>query len=189
MAKISANEVRAGMLVEIDKRLWRVAKARHVHVGGRGGAYMQLEAKDLESGSKNSFRLRTDEKVERPFVEQRRARFLYRQDDEFVVMDEESFEQTPLPADLFEGREGYVQPDMLIDVNFYDGRAIGAALPPSVDLKIESTEPQAKGATAASSYKPAVMETGVTVMVPPFLSEGEVIRVNTETGEYIERAD
>lgn len=187
MAKIPATEIRAGILVEIDKKLWRVSKARHVHVGGRGGAYMQIEAKNAETGAKNGFRLRTDEKVERPFVDQRKMRFLYMDGADFVLMNEETFEQINLGADFFEGREGYMLPNMQVEVNFYEDRPIGAVLPSSVDLKIVRTEPQARGATAASSYKPAEMETGITVMVPPFVSGGETIRVNTDSGEYIER--
>lgn len=187
MAKISATEVRIGVLIEMEGRLWRVVKARHVHVGGRGGAYMQVEAKDLATGSKNSFRLRTDEKVERPFVEQRKMRFLYREGDDFVLMDENNFEQTTLSPDFFEGREGYMLPDMVVEVNFYRERAIGVLLPSSVELRITETEPQAKGATATSSYKPATMETGIMVMVPPFVCDGEVIRISTDSGEYLER--
>ena len=188
MAKIAAADIRGGILIEIEGRLWRVTRARHVHVGGRGGAYMQVEAKDIESGSKNNLRLRTDEKIERPFVEQRKMRFLYRDGDEYMFMDEESFEQVGLSADLFEGREGFILPDMLAEVNFYNERAIGVTLPPSVTLEIVQTEPQARGATATSSYKPATVETGMTVMVPPFVDTGEKIRVNTDSGEYIERA-
>ncbi|MGU9952055.1 MAG: elongation factor P [Gammaproteobacteria bacterium WSBS_2016_MAG_OTU1] len=187
MAKISATDVRSGILVELEGRLWRVSKARHVHVGGRGGAYMQVEAKDIETGNKNSFRLRTDDKVERPFVEQRSMNFLYQDGADFMFMDEENFEQTTLAADFFEGREGYMLPEMLVEVNFYDSRAIGVTLPPSVALVITDTEPQVKGSTATSSYKPATMETGIIVMVPPFVSIGEKIRVNTDSGEYIER--
>ena len=188
MAKIPATEVRGGILIEMEGRLWRVVKSRHVHVGGRGGAYMQIEAKDIAAGAKNSFRLRTDEKVERPFVEQRKMRFLYQDGEEFVLMDEQTFDQISLAADLFEGREGYMTPDMAVEVNFHGERPIGVVLPPSVSLRITETEPQAKGATAASSYKPAAMETGITVMVPPFVSSGEIIRVSTDSGEYLERA-
>ena len=187
MAKIAATDVRAGILIEMEKRLWRVTRARHVHVGGRGGAYMQVEVKDIVSGGKNSFRLRADEKVERPFVEQRKMRFLYREGDDFVLMDEESFEQLSLSPDYFEGREGYILPDLPMEVNFYEERPIGVVLPSSVALKITNTDPQVKGATVTSSYKPAAMETGITVMVPPFVASGETVRVNTETGEYLER--
>ena len=188
MAKISATEVRGGALIERDGRLWRVVRAKHVHVGGRGGAYMQVEAKDAETGAKSNIRLRADEKVERPFVERRDMRFLYQDGDGFVCMDEQSYEQATLPADLFEGREGFLVADILVGVNFYEGRPIGVEMPPSVTLEVTQTEPQAKSATASSSYKPATVETGVTVMVPAFVSEGEKIRVNADTGEYVERA-
>lgn len=189
MAKISATDIRSGILIEVDKRLWRVTKARHVHVGGRGGAYMQVEAKDIETGSKNNIRLRTDEKVERPFVEQRKMRFLYADGDDYLFMDEENFEQSALAAELFEEKSGFLLADMLIDINLHDGRIIGAELPSAVTLTITATEPQAKGSTATSSYKPATMETGITVMVPPFIQTGEKIRVNVETGDYMERAE
>ena len=188
MAIISATEVRAGALIERDGRLWRVARAKHVHVGGRGGAYMQVEAKDVESGAKTNIRLRTDEKVERPFVERRDMRFMYRDADGFVCMDERSYEQAALPEELFEGREGFLIPDTVVGVNFHEGRPIGVEMPAAVTLEVTQTEPQAKSATASSSYKPATMETGVTVMVPAFVGEGEKIRVNADTGEYVERA-
>ena len=188
MAIISATDVRAGALIERDGRLWRVSRAKHVHVGGRGGAYMQVEAKDVETGAKSNIRLRTDEKVERPFVERRDMRCLYQEDGGFVCMDEQSYEQLTLPSDLFEGREGFLIADTVVGVNFHEGRPIGVEMPSAVVLEVSQTEPQAKNATASSSYKPAVMETGVTVMVPAFIGTGEKIRVNTDTGDYAERA-
>ena len=103
MEKISATEIRNGHLIAIGGRLWRVVRARHVHVGGRGGAYMQMEVKDVESGAKNNMRLRTDEKVERPFVEQRKMRYLYADGDGHVFMDEDNYEQATLRAELFDG--------------------------------------------------------------------------------------
>ena len=189
MAKILATEVRNGILIEMNKTLWRVTQARHVHVGGRGGAYMQVEAKDIVSGGKNSFRLRTDEKVERPFVEQRKMRFLYADGDNYVFMDEENFEQTELNADLLDNRQGYLLADTVVGINIYNERIIGVEFPPSVVLEVVQTEPQAKGATVTSSYKPATVQTGLTVMVPPFINTGEKIRVATDSGEYQERAE
>lgn len=189
MAKISATEIKNGILIEYEGRLWRVVKARHVHVGGRGGAYMQVEVKDIATGAKNSVRLRTDEKVDRPYVEQRRMRFLYAADDEYMVMDEENFDQVALTADLLDGRERFLLPDTLVDVNVHEGRVIGVVLPSSVVLTVTHTDPQVKGATASASYKPAETETGITVMVPPFIGTGEKIRVNVDSGEYLERAD
>ncbi|MCH9704927.1 MAG: elongation factor P [Proteobacteria bacterium] len=187
MAKISATEVRSGILIEWEKRLWRVVKSRHVHVGGRGGAYMQVEVKDIETGSKNNIRMHTDDKVERPFVETRKMRYLYAEEGGYIFMDEENYEQLTLENDFFEDREGYLIPDILIDVLLYEGRVIGATLPTSVVVKIVQTDPQAKGSTVTSSYKPAQVETGITVMVPPFIEEGIKIRISTDSGEYLER--
>lgn len=186
MAKIMATEVRSGVLIEWEGRLFRVVKARHVHVGGRGGAYMQVEVKDIDTGSKNNIRMHTDDKVERPFVESRKMRYLY-EDDGYVFMDEETYEQLTLEKELFEGREGYLLADMLVDVLLHQERVIGATLPPHVVLTITQTEPQNKGATAASSYKPAQTDTGITVMVPPFVEEGTKVKVSTDSGEYLER--
>lgn len=187
MPIISATEIRGGALIAVKGRLWRVVSARHVHVGGRGGAYMQVEAKDLETGAKNNMRLRTDEKVERPFVEQRKMRYLYPDGEERVLMDEENYEQLTLANDFFDEGAKFLIPDTAITVQFHEGKAIGAELPASVALTVTETDPQNKNATAAAGYKPATLETGAVVMVPPFVGSGEKVRVNTSTGEYIER--
>jgi elongation factor P len=187
MAKVLATEVRAGNLIEWDKRVWRVLKSYHVHVGGRGGAFMQVEMKDIEAGTKTNQRFRTDEKVERAFVEGREMEYLYADGPSYVFMDKETFEQLNLSADLLEGQVEYLLPNTVVLVNFHNERPIGVQLPPSVVLTITETEPTLKGATATGSFKPAKTETGLTVMVPPFVSEGEKVKVNTDSGEYIER--
>ncbi len=187
MAKVLATEVRAGNLIEFDKRVWRVLKSYHVHVGGRGGAFMQVEMKDIESGTKTNQRFRTDEKVERAFVEGREMEYLYEDGSSYVFMDKETFEQLNLTAELLEGQVEYLLPNTVVLVNFHNERPIGVQLPPSVVLTITETEPTLKGATATGSFKPAKTETGLTVMVPPFVGEGEKIKVNTDSGEYIER--
>ena len=187
MAKVLATEVRAGNLIEFDKRVWRVLKSYHVHVGGRGGAFMQVEMKDIESGTKTNQRFRTDEKVERAFVEGREMEYLYEDGSSYVFMDKETFEQLNLTAELLEGQVEYLLPNTVVLVNFHNERPIGVQLPPSVVLTITETEPTLKGATATGSFKPAKTETGLTVMVPPFVGEGEKIKVNTDSGEHIER--
>ena len=188
MAKVTATEVRAGNLIEWEKRVWRVLKAYHVHVGGRGGAFMQVEMKDIESGTKKNERIRTEDKIERAFVDQRNMQYLYSDGSGHVFMDQESFEQLTLPADFLEGQAGYLVPNIDVQVNFYQDRPIGVQLPPSVVLTVTETEPNLKSATATGSFKPAKTETGLTVMVPQFIIEGTKIKVNTDTGEYIERA-
>ncbi len=187
MSKVLATEIRAGNLIEFEKRVWRVLKCYHVHVGGRGGAFMQVEMKDVESGTKLNQRFRTDDKVERAFVDNREMEYLYNDGGSLVFMDKENYEQLSLSADFLEGQVEYLLPNTDVLMNFYSGRVIGLQLPPSVVLTITETEPNLKGATATSSYKPAKTETGLTVMVPPFVLQGEKIKINTDSGEYIER--
>jgi elongation factor P len=188
MAKILATEIRAGNLLEWDKRLWRVLKSYHVHVGGRGGAYMQIEIKDIESGQKRNERLSTDEKIERPFIDSRQMTYSYQDGDSYVFMDNETYEQLTLPAEFLEGQTGYLLPNMQVQINFHNGRTIGVQLPTSVVLEVVETEPGIRNATATNSFKPAKMETGITVQVPGFVSAGEKIRVSTDSGSYMERA-
>jgi elongation factor P len=188
MAKVLATEIRAGNLIEWDKRVWRVLKSYHVHVGGRGGAFMQVEMKDIESGTKRNERIRTEDKIERAYVEQRAMQYLYSDGAHYVFMDQKTFEQLTLPGELLEGQSGYLIPNIDVQVNFHNDRPIGVQLPPTVTLTVGETEPNLKSATATGSFKPARTETGLTVMVPQFVSEGERINVNTDTGEYITRA-
>ena len=188
MAKVSAVETRVGNLLEWDKRVWRVLKCYHVHVGGRGGAFMQVEMKDIESGTKTNQRFRTEDKVERAFVEPRDMEYLYQDGDSYVFMDKQNYEQLSLSADFLEGQSGFLLPNTDVQINFYNGRAIGVELPPSVVLTITDTEPAIKNATATTTFKPARMETGITVQVPPFVNQGERIKVNTNDGTYMERA-
>jgi elongation factor P len=188
MAKVLATEIRPGNLIEWDKRVWRVLKAHHVHVGGRGGAFMQVEMKDIESGTKKNERIRTEDKIERAFVEPRQMQYLYSDHGGYIFMDKQSFEQLTLPSDFLEGQTGYLMPNTDVQVNFHNDRPIGVQLPPTVTLAIVETEPNLKSATATGSFKPAKTETGLTVMVPQFVLDGERIKVNTDTGEYIERA-
>jgi elongation factor P len=187
MAKVLATEIRAGNLLEFEKRVWRVLKCYHVHVGGRGGAFMQVEMKDIEAGTKLNQRFRTEEKVDRAYVESREMEYLYNDASSYVFMDKETYEQLNLSADFLEGQAEFLLPNTDVQLNFHNGRVIGMQLPASVVLTITETEPNLKGATATSSYKPAKTETGLTVMVPPFVLEGEKIKVNTDSGEYIER--
>ncbi len=188
MAKVLATEIRPGNLIEWDKRVWRVLKSHHVHVGGRGGAFMQVEMKDIESGTKRNERIRTEDKIERAFVDLRDMQYLYSDGSGYIFMDKETYDQLTLPSEFLEGQAGYLIPNTDVQVNFHNDRPIGIQLPPTVTLKVVETEPNLKSATATGSFKPARTETGVTVMVPQFVAEGESIKVNTDTGDYIERA-
>jgi len=188
MAKVLATEVRAGNLIEWDKRVWRVLKSYHVHVGGRGGAFMQVEMKDIESGTKRNERIRTEDKIERAYVEPRAMQYLYNDGTGYVFMDQQTFEQLALPQELLEGQAGYLVPNVDVQVNFHNDRPIGVQLPSTVTLTVTETEPNLRGATATGSFKPAKTDSGITVMVPQFVTGGSRINVNTDTGEYIDRA-
>ena len=188
MAKVAAVEIRVGNLIEWDKRVWRVLKCYHVHVGGRGGAFMQVEMKDIEAGTKTNQRFRTEDKVERAFVDPREMQYLYQDGESFVFMDKQDYEQLSLSADFLEGQSGYLLPNTDVQVNFYDGRPIGIELPPSVVLTVVETEPGIRNATATNMFKQAKMDTGILVQVPPFIAQGEKIKVSTNDGSYMERA-
>jgi len=187
MAKVSAVEIRIGNLLEWDKRVWRVLKCYHVHVGGRGGAFMQVEMKDIEAGTKTNQRFRTEDKIERAFVDPRAMQFLYQDGGGYVFMDQENYEQLTLQAEFLEGQAGYLLPNTGVQINFHNGRAIGVEIPPSVVLTVVDTEPGIRNATATNTFKPAQMETGITVQVPPFINKGEKIKIDTNAGTYMER--
>ena len=188
MAKVLATEIRVGNLIEWDKRVWRVLKSYHVHVGGRGGAFMQVEMKDIEAGTKTNTRFRTDEKVERAYVEPREMQYLYQEGASYVFMDKESYEQLPLDSGMLEGQTGYLLPNTDVQINFHNDRPIGVQLPSSVVLTVVQTDPNIRNSTVTTSFKPATTDTGLVVQVPPFIETGEKIKVNTDDGAYIERA-
>ena len=188
MAKVLATEIRVGNLIEWDKRVWRVLKSYHVHVGGRGGAFMQVEMKDIESGTKTNTRFRTDEKIERAYVEQREMQYLYQEGDHYVFMDKDTYEQLTVSAEMLEGQSGFLLPNTDVQINFHNERAIGVQFPPSVVLTVVETDPNIRNSTVTTSFKPATTETGLVVQVPPFIETGEKIKVNTDDGAYIERA-
>ena len=188
MAKVEAVEIRVGQLLEWDKRVWRVLKSYHVHVGDRGGAFMQVEMKDIEVGTKTNQRFRTEDKIERAFVDPREMQYLYQDGDSYVFMDKENYEQMSLSAEFLEGQAGFLLPNTDVQINFYNSRPIGVELPPSVVLTVADVEPGIKNATATTSFKPAKMETGIIVSVPPFVNTGDKIKVDTNEGKYMERA-
>ena len=187
MAKINGNEIRPGNVLEHDGGLWAAVKVDHVKPG-KGGAFAQVELKNLRTGTKLNERFRSADKVEKVRLEQKDQQFLYESDGMLVFMDTETFEQIELPSDLLGERRPFLQDGMQIVVEFYDEEALNASLPGKVVCKVVETEPVVKGQTAANSFKPAILDNGVKVMVPPFISQDEAIVVNTETMEYSERA-
>ncbi len=187
MPKINGNEIRPGNILEHADGLWIAVKVDHVKPG-KGGAFAQVEMKNLRSGSKLNERFRSADKVERVRLEQKDQQFLYETDGMLTFMDTATYEQIELPADLLGERRPFLQDGMIAQVEFYDEEALSVSLPQKVTCTIVETEPAVKGQTAANSFKPAVLDNGVRLMVPPFVNQDEAIVVNTETMEYSERA-
>lgn len=187
MPKINGNEIRPGYILEHNDSLWAAVKVDHVKPG-KGGAFAQVEMRNLRNGSKLNERFRSADKVERVRLEQKDQQFLYENDGMLVFMDTETYEQVELPSEILGDRRPFLQDGMTIVVQFHESEALSATLPQKVICKIAETEPVVKGQTAANSFKPAILDNGIKVMVPPFVGQDEDIVVNTETMEYTERA-
>lgn len=187
MPKINGNEIRPGNVLDHNGGLWVAVKVDHVKPG-KGGAFAQVEMRNLRNGSKLNERFRSADKVERVRLEQKDQQFLYESDGMLVFMDNETFEQIELPAEILGERRPFLQDGMTIQVEYYDAEALSATLPQKVQCKVVETEPVVKGQTAANSFKPAILDNGIKVMVPPFIAQDEDIIVDTGTMEYSERA-
>ena len=187
MPKINGNEIRPGNVLEHDGGLWAAVKVDHVKPG-KGGAFAQVEMRNLRNGTKLNERFRSADKVERVRLEQKDQQFLYEDAGMLIFMDAETYEQVQLPAELLGDRRPFLQDGMTIVVEFYEEEALNATLPQKVTCKVVETEPVVKGQTAANSFKPAILDNGVKVMVPPFIAQDEDIAINTYSMEYSERA-
>lgn len=187
MAKINGNEIRPGSILDHDGGLWAAVKVNHVKPG-KGGAFAQVEMKNLRDGRKLNERFRSEDKVEEVRLENKDQQFLYETDGRLVFMDAETFEQIELDAELLGDRRPFLQDGMTATVQYYGEEALSLSIPQKVTCTISETEPVVKGQTAANSFKPAILDNGVRIMVPPFIGEGEAIIVNTDPMEYSERA-
>jgi elongation factor P len=186
--KINGNEIRPGNVLEHQGTLWAAVKVQHVKPG-KGGAFAQVELKNLLDGRKLNERFRSADTVERVRLEQKDFQFLYEQGDDLVFMDTGTYEQIELSKDFVGERAAFLQDGMTVTVEMYEEKAIGVTLPQHVTLEIAEADAVVKGQTASSSYKPAVLENGVKVMVPPFIASGEKIVVDTNDITYVRRAD
>lgn len=186
--KINGNELRPGAVIEHDGSLWVAVKTQTVKPG-KGPAYNQVELKNLIDGRKLNNRFGSDEKVEQTHLEIRDFQFLYKEGDSLVFMDNDTYEQISLAAEFVGERAAFLQDGMNVSLKLHGERPVSIALPDQVVLEIAEAEPTLKGQTAASSYKPALLENGVRVMVPPFISAGERIVVDTNEIAYIRRAE
>lgn len=186
--KINGNEIRPGNVISHQGGLWKAMKTQSVKPG-KGGAFNQVELRNLLDGSKKNERFRASETVERVRLEQKDHTFLFEQGDMLVFMDSENFEQIELQREFVgEDQAQYLQEGMSVRIESHEGTPIGVALPESVALEVSETEPVVKGQTAANSFKPAILENGVRVTVPPFIEIGEKIIVKPEDGSYVGRA-
>ncbi len=185
--QINAPSIRKGMILEVDGALWRVMKAQHI-TPGKGVACMQVEMRNVETGTKVNRRFNSTERVERVTLTQRPMQFLYEDHGRYHFMDMETYDQIELDESLVEDARAYLLPEMEVMVEFYGSRPLNVQLPQSVVLTVVECDAAVKGQTATGSYKPGRLETGATIMVPPYLEPGTKVRVNTETGEFIERA-
>ena len=186
--KINGNEIRPGNVLEHQNSLWAAVKVQHVKPG-KGGAFAQVEMKNLLDGRKLNERFRSADTVERVRLEQKDFQFLYEQGDDLVFMDNTSYEQIELSKDFVGERSAFLQDGMTVTLEMYEEKPIGISLPQHVTLEITEADAVVKGQTASSSYKPAVLENGVRVMVPPFIGAGERIVVDTGEITYVRRAD
>lgn len=186
--KINGNEIRPGNVIMHKGALWLAVKTQAVKPG-KGPAYAQVELKHVTEGTKLNERFRASETVERVRLEQQDYQYLYAQGDNFVFMDQASYEQIEIPRDFLGERGAFLQDGMEVTLESHEGTPLGITLPDQVTLEVVEAEPVVKGQTAASSYKPAKLNNGVRVMVPPFVGVGERIIVDTNELTYVRRAD
>jgi len=185
--KINAINIRPGNVLEYEGKLMLVTKIDLIQPG-KGNAVIQVEMKDVRTGTKTQNRWRTQETVERARLDEHEMQFLYNEGDAYTFMDTESFEQVTVPRDLIGDAAIFLQENMTCTVVSHEGNPISVQLPPSVTMEIVEAEPVVKGQTASSSYKPAILENGAKVMVPPHIEAGTRIVVSTADSSYVERA-
>ncbi len=184
---IEYSQVRKGMvIVGDDGQLYHVLD-RDLNTPGNWRAILQLKLKNLKTGSITMNRVRPQDKVDTAFLDKREMEYIYPEAEGFVFMDTETFDQVTLQKELTGELMDYMKPNSRAFVTFYEGKPLSLELPPTVELEVVETEPSVKGATAAAQYKPAICDTGLKITVPPFINIGEKIKVDTRTGEYLER--
>jgi elongation factor P len=187
MPKINGNEIRIGNVLDHNDGLWSAVRVDHVKPG-KGGAFAQVEMRNLRNGSKLNERFRSADKVEKVRLEQKDQQFLYENDGMLIFMDMETFDQIELPVELLGDRRPFLQDGMTVQIEFHESEALHATVPQKVTCKIVETEPVVKGQTAANSFKPAILDNGMKIMVPPFVGPDEFVIVDTISMEYTERA-
>ena len=186
MSSIQATRLRKGNLIKLDANLYRVLELNHSTPGNKRG-HVQCKLRDIRSNRLIDHKFRSEDDVERAILDEHEMQFLYREGDLFHFMNTESYEQVHLSLEVLGESALYLLPESIINVEFYETEPVGIHLAQTVDLKVRDTVPGIKGATASAQVKPATLETGLVVSVPSFVNTGDVIRINTETGEYLSR--
>lgn len=184
---LNATDIRKGLIIKIDGELYSVSDFQHV-TPGRGRAHMQVYMKSIKHGNVIQKRFRSGDKVEEALLEHREMEYLYQDGDNYCFMDTELYEQILVSKEVAEDSIKFIHLNMRVDVSFYDGKIVGFNLPSSVALKIVETSPVTKGNTVTNVFKPATMETGLIIKVPLFINNGETVKVDTRTSEFIGRA-
>jgi len=186
--KVPVNSIRAGNVIDYNGKLWVASKVQHISPG-KGGAFVAIEAKALREGNKLQERFRSGEMIEQAHIEERDCTFLFKDDNAFTFMDKENYEQLTVGADVLDPEQTrWLQDGMEVQVSSHEGTPVGVTLPKSVVLPVIEADAVVRGQTASSSYKPAVVEGGIKVMVPPHIAVGTKLVINTEDGSYMERA-
>lgn len=181
--KIIANDIKCGNIIEYKNKLWVVLKTFHTKPG-KGGAFVQMELKDITKDTKLNERFRSEETIQRAFLEEESCQFLFAEEDTLTFMHTETFEQLQVNKEIFGEKLAYLKEGINVRLVKYDNNIISAILPDKISFKIEETEPYIKGQTASASYKPATLENGIKITVPPFIKAGDEVWVNTETDSY-----
>ena len=184
--KILGNEIKPGMIIEHKNDLWSVLKTQHVKPG-KGGAFNQVELKSVKKGTKLNERFRSRDSVERAVLDEKKFNFLYEDENNCHFMDQTNFEQIAINKSLLGEKNKLLKENMEVNVHFYEDQALSVDLPSSVELTITNTDATIKRQTASSSYKPATLENGISIMVPPFINSGDKIILDTSTLEYIKK--
>jgi elongation factor P len=184
---MQANDLRPGMVIKHNNELFSIYKAEH-RTPGNLRAFVQAKMRNLRTGAISDHRFRSTDDVERAIIDETEMQYLYSDGDSYCFMNTQTFDQVHIHKDVIAARAQFLVPDVMLKVEYYEGRPIDIQLPPTVDLKVVETEPGIKGGSATNVGKPAKLETGLVVQVPPFIGEGETIRVDTIEGKYLERA-
>ena len=187
MSSIQATRLKKGMLVKMGEDMFRVLDLQHVTPGNLRG-FVRVKFRNIRNGTLSDQKLPSEDSIERATLDEREMQYLYKDGDSFHFMDTSTFEQLHIDAEALGESVNYLVPDATITVEFYGSEPVGIELPQTVDLKVADTVPGIKGATASAQVKPARLETGLVVNVPSFVNTGDVIRVSTDTGEYLSRA-